>query len=163
MLNCYSLKYKNFKKYYIYLFLFTINTLLIKFYFLNLSKNYYKSQEKKGDVKTHIFELFIISNLYSFIIQNSFIEKSGNDFLSINGVFSMIDFLYYFCEIIIIDLCKVNSKVLNIISISLLLLLELFYIIVVIIFIIYICKYSLNIDCSCVDKKKINKILKYLF
>ena len=115
MLNFYTLKYKNIQKYYIYLMLFLINIFVIKFYLLNLSKNFYSYSKKNIDIKTHIFELFISSNLYSFIIQNSFIEKSGNDFLSINGVFSIIDFIYYFIEFLFIYLIQVNSKTLNII------------------------------------------------
>ncbi len=163
MLNFFTLMYKNFKKYYIYLMLFVINIFVIKFYLLNLSKNYYNYNKNKIDIKTHIFELFITSNLYSFVIQNSFIEKSGNDFLSINGVFSIIDFIYYIIEFFIIDLIQVNSKTLNIISIILLSLLELFYIILIIIFIIYIFIHNFYCDCNCVDEKKIKNLLKYLF
>ena len=96
--------------------------------------------------------MFILSNLYSFIIQNSFIEEEGNNFLSINAIFSIIDFFYFILEFIIIDLIKVNdNNILNIISFIISLLVEIFLFILLII----CCKY--------VNLKKIEKFLKNIY
>ena len=101
--------------------------------------------------------MFILSNLYSFIIQNSFIEEEGNNFLSINAIFSIFDFLYFIFEFIIIDLTKVNNNnILNIISFIISLLVEIFLLILIIILL------ASFFRCKCVNQKKIEKFLKYL-
>ena len=41
---------------------------------------------------------FLTANLFSFVIQNIYTEKEGNDYLSINAVSGVIDFFYFVIE-----------------------------------------------------------------
>ena len=156
--NLYSINSINEKKYYIYLILFVNNINFVIFYMLNLFKNYYKFYKKKNNVKSTIFELFISANVYSFVIQNSFIVKEGNDFLSINSIFSILDFLHFIFEFIIIDLIKESEKktfILNIISFIVSLSVQIILLSIITIFLVYF------FNCKCANKKKIENFLKY--
>ena len=62
-----------------------------------------------------ITRLFLTANLFSFVIQNIYTEKEGNDYLSINAVSGVIDFFYFVIEFIFYDVVK-NDILLNIID-----------------------------------------------
>ena len=105
-----------FRLIYIYMFLLICNCSLIEFYTLKLFKNYYKYNKKKNvNMDFRNIQYFLTANLYSFVIQNIYTEKEGNDYLSINAVSGVIDFFYYVVEFIFYDLVK-NDTVLNIID-----------------------------------------------
>ena len=147
----------------IYIFLLICNFSLINFYALKLFKNYYDYNKKKSDdMDLHIIQLFLYANLYNFIIQNIYIEKEGNDYLSINAIIGVVDFFYIIIEFIIYEMIK-NGKLLNIINyISFFVssIVELYLLVICfVLFFLY-----LGSDCKCCEnvKKKFKHFLQWL-
>ena len=123
--------------YYVYGLLMFINIHLIIFYALRLFKNYYNFYTKQKNNFSY-FEIFLTSNLYCFIIQNLYSEKKGSDFLTINAIVSIVDFIYFLFEFIIIDWANLDKydKILNILSFIISLGIESFLIFLITIYVI---------------------------
>ena len=102
---------KYYRLIHIYIYLLGINANLIRFYHINLFKKYYNFKKKKNDMDVKQYELFLTSNLFGFLLQNIYAEKDGNDYLTINGVVAVFDFIYFIIEYLVDLFC--GDKCLN--------------------------------------------------
>ena len=135
------------EKYYSYVYLFGFNSYVINFY-----KNYYN---KKDNIN---LTLFTFSNLFNLMLQNIFSEKQGKDFLKVNAFFSVIDFLNFLFEFIIIDYIKLKENKLKIISIIISSIIQIFLLFALIINFIFLWRKLKHYP----KNKIINTITKYI-
>jgi hypothetical protein len=148
---------------YIYLILFLCNYSLIKFYALKLFKNYYDFTKKKSDdMNLEFIQLFLNANLYSFVIQNIYIEKEGNDYLSINAISGMVDFAYFVIEFIIYQMINNDTliKILNYVSFFVSCIVELF--LFVVFFLLFILYFGTMCECCKNFTNNLKKFLRWL-
>ena len=145
----------------IYDILIICDSSLIYFYSTKLFKNYYSFNNKnKNDMN---FSIFLNANLFSFAIQNIYTEKEGNDYLSINAICAVVDFVCLAVEFIIYEIIK-NDKIINIINyISFFVSCVVGLFLLVIIFILGILIFISIFKCCSEDtKKKLDNFLKWL-
>ena len=93
------------------------------------------------------------------MLQNIFSEKQGKDFLKVNAFFSVIDFLNFLVEFIIIDCWKINEKKLKIMSLIISSIIQIFLLFTSVIYILYIFGFKF---CKLCEFKIINAIVKYI-
>ena len=154
---------KYYRLIYIYTFLFACNSSLIEFYDLKLFRNYYQYEKNKNvNMDLNFITLFLLANLYSFVIQNTYTEKEGNDYLSINAVSGFIDFIYFVLEFIFFDVFKNDTLfiIINYLSFIVSCCVELFlFIIILMLFFLFI-----SSDCKCCEylKKKFINFIRWI-